>query len=112
MIGNPFLLTSNNTWLLLQLPEVFTVKWTEVAVWAVVGDQTGLERVQATLVGEEGEGTGEGVIDGEGEGMMEGVTDGETTGLGEGDRKSTRLNSSHQIISYAVFCLKKKKKKK
>src|SRR5258708_25627496 len=25
------------------------------------------------------------------------------------DRKSTRLNSSHQIISYAVFCLKKKK---
>src|SRR5258708_31297998 len=28
------------------------------------------------------------------------------------DRKSTRLNSSHQIISYAVFCLKKKKQKK
>src|SRR5258708_29605513 len=27
----------------------------------------------------------------------------------QGDRKSTRLNSSHQIISYAVFCLKKKK---
>src|SRR5258708_16624649 len=27
------------------------------------------------------------------------------------DRKSTRLNSSHQIISYAVFCLKKKKQK-
>src|SRR5258708_11366270 len=27
----------------------------------------------------------------------------------ERDRKSTRLNSSHQIISYAVFCLKKKK---
>src|SRR5258708_10249492 len=26
------------------------------------------------------------------------------------DRKSTRLNSSHQIISYAVFCLKKKKR--
>src|SRR5258708_37381285 len=26
------------------------------------------------------------------------------------DRKSTRLNSSHQIISYAVFCFKKKKK--
>src|SRR5256885_15072934 len=32
-----------------------------------------------------------------------------TTG---GDRKSTRLNSSHLVISYAVFCLKKKKKKK
>src|SRR5438876_3081155 len=29
-----------------------------------------------------------------------------------GDRKSTRLNSSHPSISYAVFCLKKKKKKK
>src|SRR5438552_12902937 len=29
--------------------------------------------------------------------------------LAERDRKSTRLNSSHQIISYAVFCLKKKK---
>src|SRR5258708_23202762 len=28
------------------------------------------------------------------------------------DRKSTRLNSSHQIISYAVFCLKKKNDKK
>src|SRR5438309_5552306 len=30
----------------------------------------------------------------------------------EQDRKSTRLNSSHSSISYAVFCLKKKKKKK
>src|SRR5258708_20084724 len=29
---------------------------------------------------------------------------------GAADRKSTRLNSSHQIISYAVFCLKKKRK--
>src|SRR2546422_2234501 len=28
---------------------------------------------------------------------------------GDGDRKSTRLNSSHGYISYAVFCLKKKK---
>src|SRR5258708_10910417 len=31
--------------------------------------------------------------------------------VGKLDRKSTRLNSSHQIISYAVFCLKKKKSK-
>src|SRR5206468_6455418 len=31
---------------------------------------------------------------------------------GKADRKSTRLNSSHDQISYAVFCLKKKKKKK
>src|SRR5689334_25365821 len=30
----------------------------------------------------------------------------------KGDRKSTRLNSSHSSISYAVFCLKKKKTKK
>src|SRR5438132_7576468 len=29
---------------------------------------------------------------------------------GAGDRKSTRLNSSHTVISYAVFCLKKKNK--
>src|SRR5260221_9159779 len=33
-------------------------------------------------------------------------------GLQKTDRKSTRLNSSHTVISYAVFCLKKKKKKK
>src|SRR5438105_9763594 len=32
--------------------------------------------------------------------------------LQPGDRKSTRLNSSHEWISYAVFCLKKKKKHK
>src|SRR5260221_9670542 len=32
-------------------------------------------------------------------------------GAGGKDRKSTRLNSSHTVISYAVFCLKKKKKK-
>src|SRR5438034_2742244 len=32
------------------------------------------------------------------------------THLDAGDRKSTRLNSSHTVISYAVFCLKKKKK--
>src|SRR5258708_29721624 len=46
-----------------------------------------------------------------------GVARGERTALCEQptyanraeDRKSTRLNSSHQIISYAVFCLKKKK---
>src|SRR5437879_7184234 len=36
---------------------------------------------------------------------------GANTGIGGIDRKSTRLNSSHRCISYAVFCLKKKKKK-
>src|SRR2546427_9259430 len=35
-----------------------------------------------------------------------------TRGGGRRDRKSTRLNSSHSQISYAVFCLKKKKKTK
>src|SRR5438034_7676728 len=38
---------------------------------------------------------------------------GEARGIeARADRKSTRLNSSHTVISYAVFCLKKKKKKK
>src|SRR2546422_11538529 len=51
-------------------------------------------------------------------GREEGGTD-SRVGAGEGrgrrrrrDRKSTRLNSSHGYISYAVFCLKKKKKRK
>src|SRR5438105_7257335 len=39
-------------------------------------------------------------------------TDDADAGAGQEDRKSTRLNSSHEWISYAVFCLKKKKKKK
>src|SRR5438105_11205472 len=34
-----------------------------------------------------------------------------TSKVASSDRKSTRLNSSHEWISYAVFCLKKKKKK-
>src|SRR5437879_6739780 len=38
--------------------------------------------------------------------LMEGI------GLARKDRKSTRLNSSHRCISYAVFCLKKKKQTK
>src|SRR5256885_12219892 len=40
-----------------------------------------------------------------------GVVSGGAAGRAEvhGDRKSTRLNSSHLVISYAVFCLKKKK---
>src|SRR5207244_8328783 len=37
-------------------------------------------------------------------------SDSDFTRLASRDRKSTRLNSSHQIISYAVFCLKKKNK--
>src|SRR2546422_2389061 len=38
-----------------------------------------------------------------------GVVDRQFTRVGASDRKSTRLNSSHGYISYAVFCLKKKK---
>src|SRR3712207_7813791 len=38
--------------------------------------------------------------------LLSGVFEGKSTGA---DRKSTRLNSSHANISYAVFCLKKKK---
>src|SRR5207248_3500240 len=47
-----------------------------------------------------------------GEGTFTDVTDAAgVPGTGFGlDRKSTRLNSSHRTISYAVFCLKKKKK--
>src|SRR5436190_2266926 len=40
-----------------------------------------------------------------------GERDGETRQSPPEDRKSTRLNSSHTVISYAVFCLKKKKTK-
>src|SRR5258708_17894442 len=51
--------------------------------------------------------------------FLERLTDQEADGTVAGaarllrirDRKSTRLNSSHQIISYAVFCLKKKNNK-
>src|SRR5260221_1125582 len=47
----------------------------------------------------------------EGEGIVKGLL--ETMPREElRDRKSTRLNSSHTVISYAVFCLKKKKNKK
>src|SRR5947207_7285437 len=38
--------------------------------------------------------------------LVSGLSDAQALGL---DRKSTRLNSSHTVISYAVFCLKKKK---
>src|SRR5256885_4945934 len=47
---------------------------------------------------------------GQGQGFDNGAT-GNSEGAAETDRKSTRLNSSHLVISYAVFCLKKKKQK-
>src|SRR5690242_21612059 len=39
------------------------------------------------------------------------IASGKIERVGQPDRKSTRLNSSHMSISYAVFCLKKKKTK-
>src|SRR3989454_7448611 len=49
------------------------------------------------------------------DGLIHDLMQRDTTGLARRlrerrDRKSTRLNSSHLVISYAVFCLKKKKK--
>src|SRR5438034_8500677 len=47
----------------------------------------------------------------QGKGALRQWRDRRTKPRGDEDRKSTRLNSSHTVISYAVFCLKKKKKK-
>src|SRR5258708_11079713 len=60
------------------------------------------------LLGADEGGNGPACIDVEG-GAFEGSLGERQRSLRQ-DRKSTRLNSSHQIISYAVFCLKKKKK--
>src|SRR2546426_11059827 len=43
--------------------------------------------------------------------FLNGTPEGQAYVASHGDRKSTRLNSSHLVISYAVFCLKKKKNK-
>src|SRR5438034_5126434 len=54
----------------------------------------------------------DGHVDDDGQAVFRGVQRREIGGQALGDRKSTRLNSSHTVISYAVFCLKKKKRKK
>src|SRR5258708_28339786 len=65
--------------------------------------------VSSAQRGETGErGAGSGAADGRGRRHHRPQGGRERSAL---DRKSTRLNSSHQIISYAVFCLKKKKKR-
>src|SRR5947208_12541728 len=61
----------------------------EVALLDELDARTGLDHLPGDLVTEDQPGRG--------------------GGASTEDRKSTRLNSSHQIISYAVFCLKKKK---
>src|SRR5256885_11260080 len=49
------------------------------------------------------------MLDDPGNNRSGGKIDVDIPGTNIGDRKSTRLNSSHLVISYAVFCLKKKK---
>src|SRR2546427_6858177 len=70
--------------------------------------------VEAELVQEPGEMIGEALaLDQDGqEGLGAGVDEAALLKEVRIDRKSTRLNSSHSQISYAVFCLKKKKKTK
>src|SRR5690242_21014832 len=67
------------------------------------GGQLGLE-----LLGLRREAVDRGVDNARADGQHPDADRGQVTG--GGDRKSTRLNSSHMSISYAVFCLKKKKK--
>src|SRR5438034_5357651 len=77
------------------------------------GDAVGKNKIGAAIenrAGWSGGGTSRSVLwrrDGNGSSAIDGDAYART-----GDRKSTRLNSSHTVISYAVFCLKKKKKKK
>src|SRR5205807_9789897 len=71
-----------------------------------VGDQ-GVPRRSADALADAVPDAGEQQLPGGGQEAGQRAGDG-----GQGvDRKSTRLNSSHLVISYAVFCLKKKKKK-
>src|SRR5258708_8182319 len=71
------------------------------------GDRIPASRELATMLGVHRTTVANAYAELESEGLIQGH-------VGRGtfirDRKSTRLNSSHQIISYAVFCLKKKKK--
>src|SRR5256885_10890812 len=73
---------------------------------AAGGDRKPLRRARAVPRRHHGQARG-------GAGELRGappVAAGRAPAQGPGDRKSTRLNSSHLVISYAVFCLKKKKK--
>src|SRR5206468_1781054 len=91
-----------------------TVEWPNASVWRD-GDErrfaatTSVGRTLVAQIYERGTNTS-GSILGIAIGTKDSVTPLDTV-LWRGDRKSTRLNSSHDQISYAVFCLKKKKKK-
>src|SRR3712207_7665466 len=79
----------------------------EAGGWSTVGDTTGSagRTIDGLVTTEASEGGRSGVA-----GLAGGVSRADSICRAI-DRKSTRLNSSHANISYAVFCLKKKKKK-
>src|SRR5256885_3929717 len=68
------------------------------------GDRIPASRELATMLGVHRTTVANAYAELESEGLIQGHV-----GRGTLDRKSTRLNSSHLVISYAVFCLKKKK---
>src|SRR5690625_5875673 len=80
-------------------------QYTKAAVFNGVGKETDLFMRFSTVAGERGAADAERDIRGFAVRMYT-----EEGNLDIVDRKSTRLNSSHVAISYAVFCLKKKKK--
>src|SRR2546427_7330962 len=90
----------------LCLPEVvhrFADPPARVDTARVCGRETSRSQLHTGRAG--GEGDIEAVVD-----EQDGRTDGQANSKLIIDRKSTRLNSSHSQISYAVFCLKKKNK--
>src|SRR3712207_8399261 len=76
---------------------------------AVVGDHRGEQRAEQLPDDERGAGQPAVEVDGA-EQRLERVGEDRALVAPAGDRKSTRLNSSHANISYAVFCLKKTKR--
>src|SRR5205807_9107892 len=77
-------------------PEIYTLSLHDALPISEGGGQVGV-RGGLQVAGVGGQDLLRAGVDGGGDGLE--------------DRKSTRLNSSHLVISYAVFCLKKKKKK-
>src|SRR3712207_7482550 len=82
---------------------------------SVMDEESGLPPIDRLTAPPEGNrDAGEAQLDRLGQSLLETLrtfkVEGKIAGRTTGDRKSTRLNSSHANISYAVFCLKKKKK--